>query len=146
MPWNKYHARSGQSLQAWEASGWIRPQDPRGWFQWYCRFYLGRRTPDDARQVLHAPRASGWRTVLINRRRRPHAPLCPVPAQVARWLGVAGPRGRWLRNLVNQCRRHGGDAAFGDAAVAPTIRQLLLHWAYDPAAAELEAHARALGI
>ena len=35
----------------WESSGWITEVDPYGWFMWYCRFYLGRRTYDDERQV-----------------------------------------------------------------------------------------------
>ena len=38
-------------LAAWEESGWIVGQDPYGWFQWYCRFFQGRRSPDDARQI-----------------------------------------------------------------------------------------------
>lgn len=29
----------------------MREQDPYGWFQWYCRFYMGRRSDDDERQV-----------------------------------------------------------------------------------------------
>lgn len=48
---NKYKVNSGQSLRAWEKSGWIKEQDPYGWFQWYCRFHEGRRSDDDERQV-----------------------------------------------------------------------------------------------
>ena len=48
---NKYGVKCGSTLEAWENSGWIVKQDPYGWFQWYCRFYRGRRTDDDKRQV-----------------------------------------------------------------------------------------------
>ena len=48
---NKYKVKCGSKLEAWEKSGWIVEQDPYGWFQWYCRFYMGRRTDDDERQV-----------------------------------------------------------------------------------------------
>ena len=48
---NKYGVKCGSTLEAWEGSGWINEQDPYGWFQWYCRFYRGRRTDDDERQV-----------------------------------------------------------------------------------------------
>lgn len=48
---NKFKAKCGGSLGMWESSGWISDVDPYGWFQWYCRFYAGRRCSDDERQI-----------------------------------------------------------------------------------------------
>ena len=68
---NKYGVKSGTSLEFWESKGWIKKIDPYGWFQWYCRFYVGRRSPDDDRQlnrwIKFAGEKSGrWRLRLIN--------------------------------------------------------------------------------
>jgi len=48
---NRFKLKSRLSTTWWHEKGLINPQDPRGWFEWYCRFWMGRRTDDDARQV-----------------------------------------------------------------------------------------------
>merc|ERR1712050_291453 len=67
---NKYKVSCGGSLGQWECSGWISAQDPYGWFQWYCRFFQGRRSSDDGRQISRWSKGQGptgrWRTRLCN--------------------------------------------------------------------------------
>jgi hypothetical protein len=48
---NLFKVNASQPLAVWVKNGWIHPDDPRGWFQWYCRYFMGRRSEDDDRQI-----------------------------------------------------------------------------------------------
>lgn len=73
---NCHKVKSGLDQAGWESSGWINDCDPRGWTQWYFRFFQGRRLEggEDERQI-------------------------------SRWAGVAGEKGRWKNNLIGKCLR-----------------------------------------
>ncbi len=111
---NKYKVSSGQSIEEWEAAGWINhTYDVRGWFQWYCRFYIGRRCEDDERQI-------------------------------SRWKKCVGDTGRWRRMLLKKYVTMGIREVFDDGEdeegrdVSPVMHQTCHHWAYEVRQGDLE--------
>ncbi|GAA5891447.1 hypothetical protein JCM6882_004474 [Rhodosporidiobolus microsporus] len=101
---NKWQAKMGQGYEEWEKAGWIVAEhDARGWFQWYARFFLGRRCPDDDRQVGRWSRVAGEQS------------------------------GRWRRILLEKYRKaRVSFVEPEEEKVSRGIRQTLNHWAYDP--------------
>lgn len=104
---NKFKVACGQSIEQWEASGWINHSfDVRGWFQWYCRFFAGRRCEDDDRQV-------------------------------SRWKKCVGPTGRWRRMLLKKYVSSGVRTVWDDGEdedtpeVSPVMHQTCHHWAFE---------------
>ncbi|KAF4980839.1 hypothetical protein FZEAL_3237 [Fusarium zealandicum] len=106
---NKYGVACGQSIEEWEAAGWIAHEyDVRGWFQWYCRFWMGRRCADDERQI-------------------------------SRWKKCVGETGRWRRILLKKYVALGIRTVFADddgddedaVDVSPVVHQTCHHWAHE---------------
>ena len=113
---NKYKVSSGQSIEEWEAAGWINhTYDVRGWFQWYCRFFMGRRCEDDERQI-------------------------------SRWRKCVGATGRWRRMLLKKYVSMGIREVFDDGEdeegndVSPVMHQTCHHWAYEVRQGDLQRY------
>lgn len=113
---NKFKVSCGQSIEEWEASGWISHEhDVRGWFQWYTRFFRGRRCDDDDRQV-------------------------------SRWKKCVGETGRWRRTLLKKYMQLGVREVFDDGAdedapeVSPVVHQTCHHWAFEVRQEHLDAY------
>ncbi|RYP26054.1 hypothetical protein DL768_011864 [Monosporascus sp. mg162] len=107
---NKYGVACGQSIEEWEAAGWIAHEyDVRGWFQWCCRFWMGRRCADDERQI-------------------------------GRWRKCVGETGRWRRTLLKKYVQTGIRSVADEGEVedveergdvSPVVHQTCHHWAWE---------------
>ncbi len=73
---NHFGVRASVPLRVWVAKGWIHPDDPRGWFQWYCRYYSGRRMPDEDRRQVARWRAFRRHAAQIRKHCEPGDPFC----------------------------------------------------------------------